>query len=116
VVLDAIIDSAEYLWSTGEKTKTITVNKAGNYTLLIKKGNCEILDNAHLKLSKLLKFEIAPISLCDSLERTLSLDPKNTYKWFDNSTGNKITLREKGDYWVEINDGNILIYFRENLL
>lgn len=40
LIIDAGAKGNEYLWSTGEKTKTINIFNAGIYTVTVTKGNC----------------------------------------------------------------------------
>jgi len=84
LVLDALNEGALYVWSTGETTKTITVNATGNYSVRIT-GRCDfLLDTFKVVISNPIKVEAtySPI-LCAEypVQLTGKEIPGYVYKW-----------------------------------
>jgi len=100
-----------YLWSNGDTTKSITIQKSGKYTLQITSKFCPekvLLDTVEVRLLKneRLKVDLGENSVkaCDSLV----LDAGNvgaTYLWSDGSTNQTLTVFKDGNYFVSVTYG-----------
>ncbi len=100
-------DFAEYLWSNGETTQSITVNEAGSYNLQVTSDdgcvgfNNEIqvtaIDDSPPTLSESGEFEI-----CAGEEINVSvITTQSGITWSNGLTDNQITITETGEYFVE---------------
>ncbi len=107
-------ENVEYLWSTGETTKTIKVNKGGDYSIVVrKKGSvsnpkdevgCSIAKNIELKnqfFEDLSSEE--EINLCAG--DSVTLKPNHEFEsilWSTGATTPSITVKEGGIYEATI--------------
>lgn len=56
IIPPALINDFSYLWSTGETTSSISINKEGNYNVTVtNKSNCSSVENFEVTLSYLAK-------------------------------------------------------------
>lgn len=110
VVLTYNGNSNNIEWSTGAKTKSISVNTAGKYYLtLYDNTGCfaqsETIDvTVSEKVDVVINVPDNKTVYCDGDEVRLSL-PLSTgagsYKWSNGETSRNNNIRESGDYWVE---------------
>ncbi len=112
IILSPITDlpsDYSYLWSTGETTKNISVNKKGTYNLTV----TDLKDNQVVKS----KVEvIAQESPSINIEDHVVLDDENpiidifekgfTYLWSDESTDSELNILESGTYSVTVTSKN----------
>ena len=97
-------ENVDFEWSTGETTKTIQVNKGGDYSLIVSKGGCNIAKNIELKnqfFEDLSSLEEIPLCIGDSI----TLKPNHEYEsilWSNGSTLPSITVKEGGHYRATI--------------
>ncbi|MBL7892795.1 MAG: PKD domain-containing protein [Bacteroidia bacterium] len=97
----------KYLWSTGDTTATINVNKSGQYS--VKTTDVFGFDSYDtVNVSYPLINQLSDTTLC--FGKTLiwnTLLPKNSYsfQWQDNSTDSLLTINQAGEYYVKITDG-----------
>lgn len=102
------IRSNSYLWSTGEKTSSIIINKPGQYWLTTFNGECTESDTINIALNKTgkLKLELGnDTSFCSD---TFTLDAQNAgakYIWSTGATTQQIKVEESGLYRVSVFDG-----------
>ncbi len=129
----AALNTATYLWSTGETTPTITVTEDGTYTLDVTIDNCTISDDVTIIFRNQ-----AIVTLVDDFFKCanetftitavigLNDNTQYEYKWFRDGgeiageTTNNIDVIEEGTYSVEVNDRgcvtseNVTITFYSN--
>ena len=103
VTLDAGNPGANYLWSTGATTQTITTSTAGTYSVTVTNGfGCDKSDNITLTE------HAAPIAdlgadIIACADELIILDAENTgstYSWNTGATTQTITVSESGNYGV----------------
>src|SRR6185436_7647009 len=74
------VPSPNYLWSTGEKTQTITVTQSGNYMALVFEGSCSLTSKVvHVEVLSL------PAPALSNVGATITstvTDPAYTYTWY----------------------------------
>ncbi|MBL4560527.1 MAG: gliding motility-associated C-terminal domain-containing protein [Labilibaculum sp.] len=112
IVLSPITDlpsDYSYLWSTGENTKEISVNKEGTYNLTV----TDLNDNQVVKS----KVEVITQELpAINIEDHVVLDDENpiidifekgsSYLWSDGSTDSELSILESGSYSVTLTSSN----------
>jgi len=111
-VLDSVILTAQpasanysYLWSTGENTKSIVVNKPAKYYLTVTDSlGCKNTDSITIKENLSVSITAnGPLTLCkgDSVVLSASpIDSSYTYKWNTGETTTAITVNKPGIYTV----------------
>jgi len=83
-----------YIWSTGETTQTISVNKAGTYTVSVtdKATSCPaVTSSISVGVSIMPNSPSASsVTVCENSPATLKATaPGGTYQWYDAATGGK---------------------------
>jgi hypothetical protein len=108
--LDAGVGYDTYLWSDGQKTRTITVDRAGSYAVTVTDaGGCSgTSDSVRLSVRPEVVPTITPngpISLCagDSLKVTADSGYRD-YLWSNGATARSITVTAVGSYGVTVTD------------
>ncbi|MFI5222141.1 MAG: gliding motility-associated C-terminal domain-containing protein [Bacteroidia bacterium] len=96
--------NVNYLWSTGDTTPSIIVDRSDNYWVYITRGECEYLDSISVKI-----FGNPVINLGNDQkickETTLTLDAKNkgsVYLWNDQSTSQTLKVKAPGLFFVKV--------------
>ncbi len=107
----------EYLWNTGETTKTIIVNNTGYYYVRVKqKDGCEGFDTVEVNKGKnhFPKLNKKFVQICqgDSVEIfDKDFNYLFLYKWNDGYDGYKRILKKSGVYILSVSDnGNCINY------
>jgi hypothetical protein len=107
VTLTAAGGNAGYLWSTGEKTQSITVRDSGTYKVFVVGPNgCIDSSSIHVSLSTHLSPEITvlgPTSLCEG--DSVTLDAGAGYAsdlWSDGSTERMLRVGRSGTFSVDV--------------
>ncbi|WP_448518712.1 PKD domain-containing protein [Rhodoflexus sp.] len=100
-------NAVRYLWSTGATTRAIEVDKPGEYTLTIfSEDNCSATSSVNVIIGGPEPFEFPKeINKCFGEVEVLdarNLAPGTTFRWSDGSRNRTLTVRQSGDYWVEV--------------
>tara|TARA_R110000787_G_scaffold15134_6_gene46854 strand:+ start:11984 stop:13819 length:1836 start_codon:yes stop_codon:yes gene_type:complete len=105
--------NANYLWSTGETTPTITVSTSDNYSVVISAETCELTDSVTLLFEDTPLFDLGEdIETCFENDIVLDATPSNmnpydvTYVWSTGATTPSIVVTEGGTYTVIASFGN----------
>ena len=105
--------NANYLWSTGETTPTITVSTTDNYSVVITAETCEVTDSVLLLFGETPLFDLGEdIETCFENDIVLDATPSNmdpndvTYLWSTGATSPSIIVTEIGNYSVMASFGN----------
>ena len=106
--LDAGYPGADYLWSTGETTRTILVLNSGNYSVTVTNQGCSGDTSAIVNIHQSPIVDLgSDITVCDGT--VVTLDAQNSganYDWSTNETTQTINVTTAGDYWVAVTDAN----------
>lgn len=97
-----------YEWSDGSSVAEIEIEESGLYWLKISKGACEYTDSISIDI-----FEVGNVFLGNDTVicagDSLVLDAGSnwdSYYWSDNSIGQKLTVKQSGNYLVEVTDSS----------
>ncbi len=116
------VDSTRnFVWSTGDTTAQITINKADNYSVTF-----EYADNCYSTLTKTIGISQPPIQPIISQQgNVLTSTEAHSYKWYRNGdelageTSQSLTIIEGGNYQVKVSDSvgcsNYSDYFHSTL-
>ncbi len=98
-----------YLWSTGEKTATITVNKGGKYSVAVSDLPCVARDTITI-INDLSVLDLGPDSvICRDSFIQFTYIGKPGYKsylWNDGSTNQSVFIPKLATYWVNVLNKN----------
>ena len=112
-VLDAKnVGATSYLWSTGETTKSISVNATGTYSVTVNKVQCPYSESTKVT------FIPAPIvklgadsTYCQGTPVILDAgNPVAQVRWSTGDTSHKITVSRRGKYFVKAWIGTCIAY------
>ncbi len=107
--LTANVPGKNYLWNTGAKTSSITVNKGGTYWLTASETPCVSRDTMTI-INDLSFVDLGPDSvICrDSFVQFTYIGPPGykTYKWGDSTTLQSVFIPKLGKYWLKTSNVN----------
>ncbi|MEZ4884116.1 MAG: matrixin family metalloprotease [Chitinophagales bacterium] len=107
--LDAGAGFNEYLWTTGETSRMITVSTADNFGVTVTSTNgCTGMDSIQTNIFDLPTVTIAgSLSYCEGSNTTLSVTQNFVkYLWNTGATSKSIVVQTAGTYSVEVTDQN----------
>jgi len=110
IILDAGNPGATYLWSTGDTTRTITVDTPGTYWVEINDSGCIRIDTVVISLGTTLSVNLgADKSICAGDSIILDAgNPGASYGWSTGKSTQKITVNTVDTYWVKVDDGGCI--------
>ncbi|MEM1119985.1 MAG: gliding motility-associated C-terminal domain-containing protein, partial [Bacteroidota bacterium] len=94
------IDNANYGWSTGQQTQTITVTESGIYEATVTRGNCIASDSIEITIKNQPIITLGnDTTLCTGETLTLTV-PENltNYQWQDGSLAPTQMVSQSGTY------------------
>jgi gliding motility-associated-like protein len=99
----------KFLWSTGDSSSAITVNKPGKYSLKVSNGNCSGVDEMNISYHPPLFIALGDeYTVCDKDKELIKLDAGegfSAYKWTPTEdTTQWIIVGEVKDYFVVVKD------------
>ena len=110
IALDAQIDSASYLWSTGANTKRITIVNVGRYSVKVQKGGCSIRDSILINPAPQPNRNTPyHVILCPETGQTDTLDAgiASSYLWWPGKETTRIKIfRDTGIYTLTTSNSN----------
>jgi hypothetical protein len=111
VILESTIaPGTEYIWSTGEKSTSITVAQSGKYWLAVwNQWGCS--DTAYVEIVELPEFDVAlttdKTELCVGDYASITTTEEfSRYEWSTGENTKTITVSEAGSYSVTVYDDN----------
>ena len=95
-----------YLWSTGQSTPSISVNKTGTYWVdAVDKYGFHSVDSVKVTYTPIQKIPDGIICSGNSVVWNTGLTKKGyTFKWSDNSSDSLLTITQAGKYTVTVKD------------
>jgi gliding motility-associated-like protein len=105
-VLDAGNTGASYLWSTGSTSQSITVTKAGNYSVTVSNTCGTAQGSITITSQSIPKVYLGKdTSVCDFKNYILKSDTiAATYLWSTGATSESINVPAAGTYWVTVSN------------
>lgn len=102
IKLTAQQSGASYLWSTGETSQSITVGKAGIYSVEVDDGVCKKDDSKSISILLQPTLTTTPdTTICKDAAAVLhATSTEGALTWFDGSNGSSVTVSEEGNYSV----------------
>ena len=109
VLLDAGNSFSYYVWSTGEATQQISVDKPGNYFINATTNKvCHSFDTLRVVTvyaNPVVSLDKNP-GLCTGSTRQLDAGSYSKYLWQDGSTNRNFLVQGVGKYYVQVTDNN----------
>ncbi len=107
VILNATDRYAKYLWSTGDSTRTLRINKTGTYWVQVTDVFDQIYrDTVNVTLPSVALPTVSSICLGDSIVWNANLGPNYTYEWNVGDTTSSLAITSPGIYFISISDTN----------
>ncbi|MBP6312268.1 MAG: gliding motility-associated C-terminal domain-containing protein [Flavobacteriales bacterium] len=105
--LDATWPGANYLWSNGAVTPTITASASATYSVIVTVGNCAAYDTVVVNVITATFVDLGPdVSLCQGEDVVLDATTAgSTYLWSTGAVTPSITAATSGTYWVQAIQG-----------
>ena len=106
VILDAGVEAASYLWSTGERTKQVLIKESGRYSVqTISQDLCYEQDEIDVSINPIPEVDLGPdIEICSdqAIELKAFSDLAVRYQWSNGETSPSLTVTESGTYSVTL--------------
>ncbi len=110
LTLTLLGDYGSFLWSTGETTRSITVDTSGSYSVFVRNSKCEYAYSPEIKVTirpspeiNILSSATAPPCQGDTVLLTL-VSPASSILWSTGSLENSIKVTESGSYSIAVQD------------
>lgn len=104
------VDASKYLWSTGDTTKSIIINKEGKYALEIETSSgCKFYDTLEVVILPEIEFNIVGDTIiCKNGDFVTLKSDRNLdkYLWSTGSTATNIKVNTPGIYWLKVTSKN----------
>ena len=98
-----------YLWQDGSTDSTLTVTQPGLYWVqVVGPGGCQNSDSVFVSFYPPIETNL-PTDTAICVDGSVLLNPGGgftSYLWFDNSSGQTVTVSDPGIYWVTVSDQN----------
>lgn len=93
-----------YLWSTGEKNKTINATKSGKYILKVSSAFCNVYDTITVTRNDIPLVNLGPdLFICGDVDTPLnSNNPGMSYFWSTGALTENIQILDTGKYYVTV--------------
>lgn len=106
VILNAGNVGANYSWSTGALSQTISVTTPGNYTVIVTKNGCVDVDVINISFGTAPSVDLGPdITACDIA--TLDAGTAGSiYSWSNGANTQIVNVTQTGTYSVMVSIGN----------
>ncbi|MCX6258030.1 MAG: gliding motility-associated C-terminal domain-containing protein [Bacteroidia bacterium] len=107
LVLSVNYAQADYHWSTGASTSSITVQSEGTYWVTVSNRCGESSDHIIITVIPALTVELGnDINICNGDSAVLDAGHQPNYLWSNGATTETITVWSSGTYSVEVFNGN----------
>lgn len=96
----------QYLWSTGETTRSINVSTSGNYTVTVTDNGCQFSASVSVKTNTIFGSISTSGDLCLNAQVYLTAGEGSSYTWSNGGVGRTIVVYEPGTYSVSYENFN----------
>jgi len=111
LLLNPGVANAQFLWSTGAVTPTITVSQSGQYWVRVSNTNCVVTDTINVSVDVPPVFSLGNDStLCPGNSLLLSPSVSGAqYNWSNGSMLSQLSVAQPGIYWVDVKAGSCTV-------
>jgi large repetitive protein len=113
VVLSSNTIGTSYLWSSGETTKAITINKSGTYTAKVSDQNGCLSYASNALVINVLPIPAIPVitpsgptSFCQGGSVVLKSSNAKLYSWSTGETTQSLSINQSGAFYLRTTDAN----------
>ena len=109
--LTANTPGAQYYWSTGAVSPTLTINQTGNYWVRINNGSCTVTDSISVVFTTPPFLNLgADTTLCANDRLLLQPGITNAnYTWQNGSANNSFVVTAAGKYYVQVKQNGCVV-------
>ncbi|NLR69175.1 gliding motility-associated C-terminal domain-containing protein, partial [Chitinophaga varians] len=111
VKLDAYVDGATYLWSTGATTSSILVSTQEQFWVKVMKSACITIDTVKVSVNPPPDITLSrDTAICPDQSIMLTVTSNGgRIKWQTGETSNSIIVNKPGGYWVAVSRDNCVV-------
>jgi gliding motility-associated-like protein len=112
VKLDAFVDGAAYLWSTGATTASILVSTQEQFWVRVTKRGCITIDTVNVTVNPPPDISLnRDTTICpdQSIMLTVNVNNGGSIRWATGATTSSIVVNEPGLYWVTVTRDNCMV-------
>ncbi|GAA0561306.1 gliding motility-associated C-terminal domain-containing protein [Chitinophaga japonensis] len=112
VKLDAFVDDATYLWSTGATTSSILVSTQEEFWVRVTKSGCITIDTVNVTVNPPPDISLnRDTAICPDQSIMLTVNVLNggDIRWATGATSPSIVVNEPGLYWVTVTRDNCMV-------
>ncbi|SEW50425.1 HYR-like domain-containing protein [Chitinophaga arvensicola] len=111
VKLDAYVNGAQYLWSTGSTEPSILVGTQEQFWVKVMKSGCITIDTVKVSVNPPPDISLSrDTSICPDQSIMLTVNSNGgRIKWQTGETSNSIVVNKPGGYWVAVSRDNCVV-------
>jgi gliding motility-associated-like protein len=112
VKLDAFVDGASYLWSTGATTSSILVSTQEEFWVRVTKSGCITIDTVNVTVNPPPDISLNRDTLIcpdQSIMLTVNVANGGSIRWATGATTSSIVVNQPGLYWVTVTRDNCMV-------
>ncbi|QJB37585.1 gliding motility-associated C-terminal domain-containing protein [Chitinophaga oryzae] len=111
VKLDAYVDGATYLWSTGATTASILVSTQEQFWVKVMKSACITIDTVKVSVNPPPDITLSrDTAICPDQSIMLTVNSNGgRIRWQTGETSNSIIVNKPGGYWVAVSRDNCVV-------
>ncbi|MBV7529877.1 gliding motility-associated C-terminal domain-containing protein, partial [Chitinophaga sp. sic0106] len=111
VKLDAFVNGATYLWSTGATAASILVGTQEQFWVKVTKSGCITIDTVKVSVNPPPDISLSrDTTICPDQSIMLTVNSNGgRIQWQTGETGNSIVVNRPGNYWVAVSRDNCVV-------
>uniref|UniRef100_UPI0025BA997D T9SS type B sorting domain-containing protein n=1 Tax=Chitinophaga sp. CB10 TaxID=1891659 RepID=UPI0025BA997D len=111
VKLDAFVNGATYLWSTGATSSSILVGTQEQFWVKVTKSGCITIDTVKVSVNPPPDISLSrDTTICPDQSIMLTVNSNGgRIQWQTGETGNSIVVNKPGNYWVAVSRDNCVV-------
>ncbi|MBV8253820.1 MAG: gliding motility-associated C-terminal domain-containing protein, partial [Chitinophaga sp.] len=111
VKLDAYVNGATYLWSTGATTSSILVGTQEDFWVKVSKSGCITIDTVKVRVNPPPDISLSrDTTICPDQSIMLTVNSNGgRIQWQTGETSNSIVVSKPGGYWVAVSRDNCVV-------